>query len=97
MARTKNEDDLVEEPLAGIGHNSVAGKELLKIISNVEALIEQRSAINDAIRETMDVAKVKGFDKRTIREVIKLRALDSNVREERQNLLDTYLVAVGLA
>jgi uncharacterized protein (UPF0335 family) len=99
MTKKTDDSDLIDDepPLAGVGHNSVAGKDLIKIIETVEDLIEQRGAINEAIRETMDVAKVKGYDKRTIREVIKLRALNAEVREERQNLLDTYLVAVGLA
>lgn len=93
----KNDDDLVDEPISGIGHNSAPGKELIKIIEHVEALLEQRGELSDAIRESMETAKIKGYDKRTIREVIKLRALESAVRKEREDLRDVYLVAVGLA
>ena len=93
----KDPDDLIDES-PGIGHNSatVPGKELVKIIEHVEALIEQRGELSDAIREAMETAKIKGYDKRTIREVIKLRALEDSVRKEREDFRDAYLAAVGL-
>ena len=98
MVRQASESELVDNaPLAGIGHNSIAGKELLKIIEHVESLMDQRRELSDSIRDAMDTAKVRGYDRRTIREVIKLRALDAETRNERRDLLDLYLVAVGLA
>jgi len=93
---SEDEDDLVDAP-TGAGHNSVPSKELMKIIEHVEALMEERSQISEVIREAMDTAKSKGFSKWHIRETIKLRALDSEKRRERQDLLDLYLVAAGLA
>lgn len=94
MAKAK-EESLVEEP--GKGHNSLSGQELLKIIEQVERLLEERSNLNEDIRAAMEVAKQKGFDKRTIREMLKLRALDTEVRTEREELRDLYLAAIGLA
>lgn len=43
-----------------------------------------------------DEAKNSGFDKKALREVIKLRKLDVNVREEQDFLIDSYRKAVGL-
>ncbi len=81
----------------GVGHNTGVTPDKLKyIIERVEALIESRRETNEEIKEIMDEAAGQGFDKRTIREVIKLRALDSETREERENLRDMYLSAIGL-
>lgn len=89
------EESLIEEP--GKGHNSFAKEELMKIIVEVERMLEERSNLNEDIRAAMDVAKSQGFDKRTIREMLKLRALDTEVRAEREELRDLYLSAIGLA
>ena len=41
-------------------------------------------------------AKATGYDTKTIRAVIKIRAMDKAAREEQEALLDTYLSALGL-
>jgi uncharacterized protein (UPF0335 family) len=87
-------DDLIEEP--GQGHNSFSKNDLLKIITSVETLLEEKSNIGKDIKAAMDVAAEKGFDKRTVREMIKLRALDAEQRTEREQLRDMYLQAIGL-
>ena len=79
-----------------IGHNSIASELLNDTIKSVEALIEDRANINADIKEALDAAANQGLDKRTIREMIRLRALDQTVREEREELRDLYLHAVGL-
>lgn len=98
-AKPKDEDDLVEEAgeqAAGIGHNSVSKKELMGFIHECEKLIDQRDVINEAIKDALTVAKTKGYDVRTIREAMKLRAMDKDKFEEREQLRDLYLQAVGL-
>lgn len=97
MAKPKKENDtsdLIEEP--GMGHNSFSKSGLEKIITAIEALIEERENINQDIRTAMEVAAQQGLDKRTIREALKIRALDQSVREERESLRDLYLGALGL-
>ena len=95
----KDEDDLIDNsPRGGVGHNAkIPSKELMQVITHVEALIDQRASINEEIREVMDMAKIKGLDKTTIKEMIKLRAMDVEKRTEREHLRDQYLIAVGLA
>lgn len=97
------DDDLVDEPaeeqpVAGVGHNTAEiSKDLTHILTHLEALIEEKAGITEAVRDAMTVAKSKGYDTRTIREMLKLRALDSETRREREELRDTYMVAIGLA
>lgn len=86
-----------EKAPAGIGHNiGVSSEELMSFINRIENLIESRQETNAEIKEVYDEAAGQGFDKRTIREVIRLRALDPATLEERESLRDRYLSAIGL-
>lgn len=93
--------DLVDEPTnniepAGVGHNSMAPEEIKHILEHLERLIDERTEITDAMKDAMIVAKSKGYDARTIREMLKLRALDVQTRREREELRDLYMVALGM-
>lgn len=82
--------------MGNIGHNSVPSDELLKIIEDVEKLMEDRKAVSDTIKEALDGAESRGFDKKTIREMIRIRAMEKEEREEREQLRAVYLLALGL-
>jgi uncharacterized protein (UPF0335 family) len=45
---------------------------------------------------TFAVAKSTGFDSKIIRQVLKIRKLDASKRQEQEELLDTYLHALGM-
>lgn len=90
----KEDTSLIEE--AGQGHNSFSKKDLVHILETIEALVQERQDTNLSIKAAMDVASQKGFDKRTIKEMLKLRALDVETRNEREELRDMYLVQLGL-
>jgi uncharacterized protein (UPF0335 family) len=90
----KTKDDLIEEP--GQGHNSFSGKDLVQLLEQLERLAEEKANLNQDVKAIMEAAAQKGFDKRTIREMLKLRALDAETRTERENLRDMYLQAIGL-
>ena len=90
----KQTSDLIEEP--GQGHNSFNGKDLQNLLTQIEKLQEERKVINLDIKAVMDAADEKGFDKRTMRECLRIRALDTDERQERENLRDMYLTALGL-
>jgi uncharacterized protein (UPF0335 family) len=78
-----------------VGGNA-ANKQLIQHVEKIERLIEDRQAINDDIKDVKALAKVDGYDARTIMEVIKLRKMEPHVRQERKALLDTYLAAFGI-
>ena len=77
------------------GHNA-ANQQLIQFVERIERLIEERTGINDDIRDVKAEAKATGFDARTIMEVIKHRKMEPHVRQERQALLETYLAAFGI-
>lgn len=80
----------------GIGHNSTSSEILLETVCRVEKLIEDRKAITEDIKATMDAAEGQGLEKKTIREMIRLRALDAADRREAEELRELYKAALGL-
>jgi uncharacterized protein (UPF0335 family) len=82
-----------------IGHNRVGGvavDQLKSIIGRVEKLEEEKAGISADIRDVFAEAKGNGFDVRAIRQIIKLRKMDSSEREEQETILDVYLNAMGM-
>lgn len=69
---------------------------LLSFIERIEKLNEESEDIAAAIREVFDEAKSAGYLKKYIREVIKLRKLNSDQIVEQDELTKLYRDAVGL-
>ncbi|NWG24859.1 MAG: DUF2312 domain-containing protein [Pseudorhodoplanes sp.] len=74
-----------------------AKDQLRAIVERVEKLEEEKKAISDDIRDVFAEAKVNGYDVKALRQVVKLRKMDKNERQEQEAILDTYLVALGMA
>ena len=70
--------------------------QLKSIIARVEKLEEEKAAIADDIRDVFAEAKGNGFDVKAIRQIIKLRKMDAQEREEEETVLDTYMRALGM-
>jgi len=88
-----------KEKIAKKGHNQACGiavEQLTSIIDRIENLLEEKSGILADIRDICSEAKGNGFDVRAIKECIKQRAMDAQEREERESVLDTYRMALGL-
>ena len=82
--------------MSKMGDNSgIAGDRLRTIIERVERLEEEKSAITTDISEIYQEAKSDGLDVKIIRQIVKLRKMDAQKREEQQTLLDLYLSALG--
>lgn len=87
--------DTTQSP--GAGHNSgVAGDHLKSFIERIERLAEEKAAIANDIKEVFAEAKGTGFDTKIMRQVIRLRKMEANDRQEQQDLLETYLHAIGM-
>lgn len=83
--------------MSEIGHNSgVAADRLKSFIERIERLNEEKAALAADIREVFSEAKGTGFDVKTMRAIIKLRAQDRAEREEQQHLLEVYKNALDL-
>ncbi len=74
----------------------ITGERLRSLIERIERLEEEKKALSDDIREVFAEAKADGFDVKTMRQVIRLRKLEVNDRQEQEALLQTYLSALGM-
>ncbi len=75
----------------------VAGDQLKSIIERIERLEEEKAGLASDVRDVFAEAKGNGFDIKTIRQVLKLRKLDTSERDEQEHLLDLYKRALGMA
>jgi uncharacterized protein (UPF0335 family) len=74
----------------------VGGAEALKdLVDRIERLEEEKKAISDDIKDVYTDASAKGFDKKVLRLVIKLRKMSRQDREEEETVKDLYLQALG--
>ena len=80
-----------------LAEGSIAADELRLLIERIERLEEEKKAMADDIRDVYAEAKARGYDPKTMRTVVRLRKMESHVRQEAEALLDTYKAALGLA
>jgi len=77
------------------GHNS-AGEQLRLLIERIETLEEEKRSVADDIKDIYTEAKARGYDAKILREVVRLRKMAKDDRNEHFALLDTYAKAIGM-
>jgi uncharacterized protein (UPF0335 family) len=80
----------------GGGDSAATGDLLLRYIERAERLAEEMQALRDDMKEVFAQAKAAGFDVRTMRSIIRERALSAEERAEREALLQSYRAALGM-
>jgi uncharacterized protein (UPF0335 family) len=73
----------------------VAGEQLQSFVQRIERLEEEKAALAADIKEVYAEAKGNGFDIKILRQVVRVRKMDSNERQEQEALLQLYLEALG--
>jgi uncharacterized protein (UPF0335 family) len=81
---------------AQVGDNHVAAEQLRLFIERIERLEEEKQGIADDVKDVYLEAKSQGYDAKIMREIVKLRKMDKDRRDEFYALLDTYSHALGL-
>lgn len=76
--------------------NLVDGKRLQTFIERIDRLNEEKQAIADDVKDVFGEAKGAGFDPKIMREILKLRKEDKSKRDEKQAILECYLLALGM-
>ena len=74
----------------------IARERLKSFIERIENLEEEKSALSADIREIYSEAKGIGLDIKTLRQIVRLRKLDSSDRQQQEELLDLYKNALGM-
>ena len=75
----------------------VAAEQLRSLVERIERLEEEKAALAGDIREVYAQAKGSGFDTKVLRQVVRLRKLNSSDRQEQESLLDIYKRALGMS
>ncbi len=75
---------------------NVASEQLRLFIERAERVMEEIAGMKADLKDVFLEAKSQGFDTPTMKAIIKLRAMDTNTRREREALLDTYKAALGM-
>ena len=70
---------------------------LKAFVERVERLEEEKKAISNDIRDVYAEAKANGFDAKALRTIVRLRKQDVEERREQENILATYMHALGMA
>ncbi|MBN35264.1 MAG: hypothetical protein CMM46_10920 [Rhodospirillaceae bacterium] len=77
--------------------DGIAGEKLLSLIQRIENLEEDRANIAADVREVYREAKGLGFDPKIIRQLVKLRKMENDDRQELEALIDSYKAAIGMS
>ena len=70
--------------------------QLTQFIERIERLEEEKRALMADIRDVYSEAKGTGFEPKIMRQLVKMRAMDRELLQEQEELLETYRAAVGL-
>ena len=76
--------------------NIIAADQLRLLIERIERLEEEKSGINDDIKDVYGEAKATGYDVKIMRKIVRLRKMDPNDRAEAAAILQTYADALGM-
>lgn len=76
--------------------NVVAADELRQLVERIERLEEEKRGLSEDIRDVYAEAKSRGYDTKTLRRTVRLRAMEKHVRDEQIALLETYGAALGI-
>lgn len=79
------------------GHNVIAADRLKSFVERIQNRQEERKAISGEIADIYAEAKSTGFDKKALRQLVKLMGMNPAERENAETLLDIYKVAMGIA
>ena len=71
-------------------------EELLQIITKLENLEEERANVAQNVTDTLSEAKIKGYDIKILKQILKLRKMDDEDRIRQEEELETYKATIGM-
>jgi len=75
---------------------NLARDHLRAYIERIERLEEEKASLMEDIREVYAEAKGTGFDPKIMRQVVRIRKMEPEQRQEQEFVLETYLSALGM-
>lgn len=92
---TAPESETIKTSLSSLEVSST-DERLTNYIERIETLEEEKSALASEIRDVYAEAKIEGFDPKVLKQVVRLRKLEPQERDEQQSLLNMYMQALGM-
>ncbi len=80
--------------MADVG--GIASERLQSFVERLEHLEEEKTALSADIKEVYSEAKSGGFDIKILRQIVRLRKMNTADRQEQEELLDLYKNALGM-
>ncbi len=74
----------------------IAADHLKSFIERIERLEEEKKGIQDDIKDIYAEAKGTGFDTKVMRQIIRIRRMEKEDRQEMDALLELYKAALGI-
>lgn len=74
----------------------ISSVQLRSFIERIERLEEEKAEVAEQIRDVLAEARGMGFDAKIIRQVLKIRKMKIQERQEQEELLDLYLAALDM-
>ena len=74
----------------------IAGERLQSFVERIERLEEEKAVLSEDIKEVYSESKAAGFDVKIMRQIVRLRKMNSSDRQEHEELLDLYKNALGM-
>lgn len=71
-------------------------EELLQIITKLENLKQEKSEVAQTISDSLAEAKMKGYDIKILKQILKLRKIDDEDRIRQEEELETYKATIGM-
>jgi len=87
---------MTKAELKEVPEQTATTKRLTSFIERIERLEEEKAAMVEDIKEIYQEAKSVGFDVKTMRKIVKLRAMDQEKRREDEDLLNVYKEQLNL-
>ncbi len=76
---------------------AVSDDQLRLFIERIERLEEEKKGAADDVRDVYSEAKGVGYDTKIMRQIVRLRKMSHQDRQEMEAILDIYKSALGLA
>jgi uncharacterized protein (UPF0335 family) len=76
--------------------NPTTAGALKAFIERIERLDSEKTNITEDIKDVIAEAKSNGFDSKIIRKIVRLRKRSAQDRREEEEILETYLRALGM-
>jgi uncharacterized protein (UPF0335 family) len=75
---------------------TVAADQLRLFIERIERLEEEKKGITDDIKDVYSEAKANGYDPKIMKQIVRLRKMETHSRQEMDAILETYRAALNI-